>query len=256
MIAAVIVSFVGMLLGWGILELMRLVFEERGSSMESDVATMGIIFPMVAWLNGVDFATVVLTGTNNLALFVSCMIAASFIGAEQSCGYVKNIAGQIPNKGYTVLSKFVTTCLIQLIVLVIYTIVSILCAFLFFTRYIDAYSIGKLIGALAVRFLLFCAIDAILVFFCTLTKSHAIAMVVGAIFGIGVTGLVYWAANMLLGMLKITVDIAKFMPDGINGILSIYGLGDTAVKAIIVSVIFIAAAVVGAMLIFKKRDVR
>ena len=252
MVASAIIAFVGMLLNLGVIEIVRMSMGEDPAVYES----IGFIFPTVVWLNGVDFATIVLTGTNVLSLFVACMVVASFIGAEQSCGYVKNIAGQLSNKGLTVVSKFVVTCLVQLIILVIYTIVSALCASLFFGNYINAYSIDKLIGALALRFALFCAIDAILLFFCTLTKSHGIAMVVGAIFGIGVTNLAYFAINMLLGAVKITIDIAKFMPDGINGILSIGSLGSVAVRAIIVSVVFIVAFLVASIMIFKKRDVK
>jgi ABC-2 type transport system permease protein len=217
---------------------------------------MAILFPIVSWLGGVDFADVVFTGTNALSLFVSCMIVSSFIGAEQSCGYIKNIAGQLPNRGMTVISKFVVSCLVQLIVLVIYTIVCSLCAVLFFTSYIKGYSIVALVEGLLIRLLLFCAITAVVLFFCTLTKSHSIAMVIGAIFGIGVTGLVYLAATSLLGMLKISINISKLMPDGINGLISVSSLGTITVRAIVVSIVFIAGFLIGAVMLFKKRDVK
>jgi hypothetical protein len=95
-----------------------------------------------------------------------------------------------------------------------------------------------------------------LVFFCILTKSHAVAMVVGAIFSIGVTSLVYFAATGLLSMIKITLDVAKFMPDGINALINVASIGDVAVKAIIVSIVFIAIFLTGAVLLFQKRDVK
>jgi ABC-type transport system involved in multi-copper enzyme maturation permease subunit len=251
-IAAAAIAFLGMLLNLGVLELIKFAISDDPSSAEN----MGILFPIVSWLNGVDFADVVFTGTNNLALFVSCMVVASFIGAEQSCGYIKNVAGQLPNRGMTVVSKFVVTCFVQLIILLIYTAVSCLCAPMFFSSYIKAYSIGIMIEGLLIRFLLFCAINAIVLFICTLTKSHAVSMVVGAILGIGVTSLVYLAANALLSMAKITVDIAKIMPDGINGLINVSDLGTIAVRAIIVSVIFIAGFLIGAVLLFRKKDVK
>ena len=253
-IAAAVIAFVGMFLNWGVLEIITLATKESGTSAEG----MEIIFPIISWLfpGGVDFGDVILTGTDAFTLFVSCMITASFIGAEQSCGYVKNIAGQISNKGLTIVSKLIVTCFIQFVVLAIYVIVSVSFSGMFFGKYITSYSIAEMIGALALRFLLFCAVDAVLVFLCTLTKSHAIAMVIGAIFGMGVTRLVYIAGNMIMSMLKISVDLAKFMPDGINGILSVGSLGEVTVKAIIVSVIFIAGFLTAAILIFKKRDVR
>jgi ABC-type transport system involved in multi-copper enzyme maturation permease subunit len=156
----------------------------------------------------------------------------------------------------TVVSKFIVSCAVQLIVLLIYTGVSLLCAGLFFNSYIKTYSILALIEGLLLRFLLFCAVTAIVVFFCTLTKSHSIAMVIGAILGTGITSLIYLAANGLLSMLKITVDLAKFMPDGINGLINVSNLGTIAVKAIVVSVVFIAGFLISAVILFKKRDVK
>lgn len=253
LIAAAVIATLGMLLNLGILEVMKLGgVQDDPSSAES----MSLIFPILSWLNGVDFADVVFTGTSFLTLFVSCMMVASFIGAEQSCGYVKNIAGQLPNRGMTVVSKFIVTCLIQFAILLIYTIISVILAPMLFSAYIKAYSIGLLVEGLLLRLLLFCAINAIVLFFCTLTKSHAIAMVVGAILGIGVTGLLYMAAGALLSMAKISINIAEIMPDGINGLISVSSLGTIAVKAIIVSVIFIAAFLFGAIWLFKKRDVK
>lgn len=251
-IVAAAIALLGMLINLGILEIIKLALQDDPSSTEG----MELIFPTIAWLTGVDFADVVFVGTGTFSLFVSCAVVASFIGAEQSCGYVKNIAGQLPNRGMMIISKFIVTCMVQLMVLVIYAIISSLCAGMFFGAYIKSYSILALIQGLILRFILFCAIDAIVLFFCTLAKSHAIAMVVGAIFGIGVTGLLYLAINALLSMLKISVDVAKIMPDGINGLINVSNLGTITIRAIVVSVVFIVGFLTSAILLFKKRDVK
>ncbi len=250
-IAATLVSLVGMLLYLGILEIIKLTLETDPEATEG----LEVFFSVIYWLDGVDFADIVFKGTNAFSLFVSCMIVASFVGAEQSCGYIKNIAGQLSNRGKTVISKYIVTCFVQLSVILIFTLVSSLCAVFFFKSYITGYSIATLIEGLALRFLLFCAINAVVLFFCTLTKSHAIAMVVGAIYGISVTSLVYLAASAILGMLKISVDIAKLMPDGINGLISVADLNTVAVRAIIVSVAFIGCFLTGSVVLFNKRDV-
>lgn len=252
LIAAAIVAFLGMLLNLAILEILKLGLQDDPSGTES----MAVIFPIISWLNGVDFADVVFVGTGTLSLLVSCMMVASFVGAEQSCGYVKNIAGQLKNRGMTVVSKFIVTCFIQLLVLVVYAIISSIAGVLFFSSYIESYSIGVMIEGLLIRFLLFGAIDAIVLFFCTLTKKHTISMVIGAILGVGVTNILYLAINALLGMIKITVNVANFMPDGINGLINVANLGTIAVKAIVISLVFIAGFLIGAVMLFKKRDVK
>jgi ABC-2 type transport system permease protein len=251
-VISTIIAFVGMLLNLGILELIKIAEKETPGSAQE----MAILFPIVAWLNGVDFADVIFLGSNTLSLFVGCMVVASFMGSEQSCGYVKNIAGQLPNRGTMIVSKYIVTCAVHLIILLVYTIISSLCAILFFSSYIKAYSIGQLIAGLALRFLLFCAINAILVFFCTLTKSNAISLVIGAILGIGVMSLVYLAMTGLLSLVHITINVADYMPDGINGLISVSQIGNNAVHAIVVAIIFIAVFVTGAVMLFKKRDVK
>lgn len=251
-IVSAIIAFLGMLLNLGVIEIIKFGMQDDPES----AAGIGVLFPIVSWLEGVDLADVVFTGTGTLSLFVSCMIVSSFVGAEQSCGYVKNIVGQLPNRGMAIISKFIVTCFVQLMVILIYTVVSLLCAFMFFSSCIKAYSIIALIEGLLIRFLLFCAIDAVVLFLCTLTKSHGLSMVIGAIFGIGVTGLAYMAASALLRMIKINIDVAQIMPDGINGLISVSNLGTIAVRAIVVSVVFIAVFLSSAILLFKKRDIK
>ena len=159
-IVALAIAFLGMLFNFGVIELLKMAIQEKP---ESAAEWRG--FLCADWMYGVDFADVVLTGTSALSLFLSCMLVASFVGAEQSCGYIKNVAGQLPNRGMTVVSKYIVTCVVQIMVFVIYTIVSIICAFAFFKQYIIAYSIGALVGGLFLRILVFCAINAIVIFF-------------------------------------------------------------------------------------------
>jgi hypothetical protein len=100
------------------------------------------------------------------------------------------------------------------------------------------------------------AVNAVIVFLCTLTKSHAAAMVTGAILGIGVTAIVYFAITSVLGMLKIKFDVANLMPDGVNGMLNCSNLVEILPKALIVSLVFIVGFVTGTYLLTEKRDVR
>ena len=248
-ICAAVVSFMYMLFNFGILELVKRLLPDAAFGI-------GMLFSVVFWLEGVDFAEIILKATGAFSLFLSCVIAASYIGAEQSSGYVKNIAGQLPNRGLLIGSRFVATCFIQFMVLAIYTVVSSACALIFFGKYINACSIGALIFGLILRFLLFCAVDAALLFFCTLTKSHAIAMVIGAIFGTGATGIVYSTASVFLSILKINVNISMLMPDGINGLINPSSVGEIAVRAILVSAIFILGFTFSAAMVIKKRDVK
>lgn len=241
---------VNMLFSFGIVKLM----ENFGAAASLD--GMELLLSQATWGGGVDFAQIILVGTTAFSLFIGCMISANFIGSEQSCGYTKNFAGQLPNRGYMVISKFVVTSLAHVMILVIYTIVSIVCAQLLFTKYIEGYAIGKLFEALGLRVLLHLAINAVIIFICTMTKSHAIAMVVGCIFGIGVTKIVYLLADILLGVMKINFSIGNYMPDGINSRLSSDTLNTLGPKALLISIAFIVVFVGANYYVTQKRDVK
>lgn len=240
------------LVSLGIIALAKFAFNSDPSMAES----IGFLLSQATWMNGVDFAEIVFGGTATFSLFIGCVMSANFIGSEQSCGYTKNFAGQLTNKGYMAVSKFAVTSLGQIMVLVIYTVVGSISAMLMLGQYINGYDLKSLFAALGLRLILHVAINAIIVFLCTLTKSHSVAMIAGCIFGLGVTKAAYLSASMLLSVAKINIDIASYMPDGINGQLSIYSIEDLAAKAIIVSAAFIIAFVSANYYVVRNRDVR
>ena len=124
-------------------------------------AAMGIalVIPQAGWLYGINFADIVLSGTAAFSLFIGCMISANFIGSEQSCGYTKNFAGQLPDKGYMAISKFIVTSVAQFVVLLIYSVVSAVLAEVLFGKCIDGYNISGLVRVLCLRLLLYFAIN-------------------------------------------------------------------------------------------------
>jgi hypothetical protein len=251
-LAACLVSVGYTLLSLGIIALAKFAFKQDPSIADG----MGFLLSQVSWMNGVDFAEIVFGGTAVLSLFIGCMISASFIGSEQSCGYTKNFAGQIANKGYMAISKFAVTSVAQIMILLIYAVVGSICAELFLGQYITGYDLQTLLAALGLRLLLYVAINAIIVFICTFTKSHAIAMIAGCIFGLGVTKVAYLSLDMLLSILRIDFNIIYYMPDGINGQLALDTVGDLAQKAIIVSVAFVVAFVAANYYVVRNRDVK
>jgi ABC-type transport system involved in multi-copper enzyme maturation permease subunit len=184
------------------------------------------------------------------------MITANFIGSEQSCGYTKNFAGQLSDKGYMAISKFVVTSFAQTVILVIYSVVLSALAQLLFGEYINGYDIGALFAALGLRLMLHLAINAIIIFICTLTKSHAVAMVAGCIFGIGVTKIAYSASEMIFSIMKINFPIGSYMPDGVNSQLAMDTVGELYIKALVVSILFIAVFLATNFYVLRKRDVK
>lgn len=249
---ACLVSVGYTLLSLGIIALVNFAVNSDPSMVEG----WGLFIPQAEWIAGVNLSEIILGGTTTFALFIGCMITASFIGSEQSCGYTKNFAGQLTDKGYMPISKFVVTAVGQTIILAIYAVVVGVCARLILGKYITGFDVKNLLLALALRLMLHIAINAMIVFVCTLTKSHAIAMITGCIFGLGITKAAYLSASMLLSIVKINVDIANYMPDGINSQINLYTAGGLTQKAIVVSVVFIVGFIASTYYVVRNRDVR
>lgn len=82
-------------------------------------------------------------------------------------------------------------------------------------------------------------------------------MVLGAILGIGVTQLLYFGFNGILGLLKIeNFDISHYLPDGVNNLLNVATIGEVYISGIIASIIFIAIFLTSTIMVVKKRDVK
>ena len=81
-------------------------------------------------------------------------------------------------------------------------------------------------------------------------------MVVGCIFGIGVTKFAYYMVSAVLSAVNINFSIADYMPDGINSQLALDTIDDLAVKAIFVSIIFASIFIVANYVLMRKRDVK
>ena len=222
----------------------------------SMVAGWGVFIPQAEWFTGVNLSEIIFGGTSVLAAFIGCMMTANFIGSEQSCGYTKNFAGQLSDKGQMAISKFIVTSIGHIIVLVTYAVAVGISAKLILGKYVNGFDIKNLLLALGMRLFLHIAINAIIVFVCTLTKSHAVAMIAGCIFGLGITQAAYISASMLLNAVKINIDIVNYMPDGINSLISIHNFAEYAQKGSIVSAVFVVAFVAATYYVVRNRDVR
>lgn len=248
---------------YGVYSILKLVFENEngatGGYTPQDYADMATIFPTILWnLYGVNGTDVVFHLTNALSLFIACMLSAIFVSAEQTSGYVKNIAGQVRYKGYTVGSKLVVTSFIHFVVLAIYTIIALLLAPALFNECITGWNIPVLIGGLLLRLVIFFAINSLIVFLCLTFKSQSFSMVCGAILGIGALQLVYLAIGALVNVVKegLNFEPGKYMPDGINGMISIAQIDNIWVQGLIVSILFIVGFSSAAIYIVSKRDVK
>ena len=217
----------------------------------------GILFllPYTDWFSQVSIFTVILTVISYLSLMISCVISSNFINEEQANGYFKNIAGQVKDKSMLILSKFFTVAVISLAVLVCYVAGSVLASVLLLGNSLTFDYIDGFTFAMITRFVLYLAVNAIIIFLCTLTKSKSLAIAFGLVFGTGITRFAYSVVSIFLeSIVKVEIPVASFTPDGQVFSISAESTNGDLGKALAVGVCYIVAFLLFSSLILKKRD--
>lgn len=185
-------------------------------------------------------------------IFIFMLISlVSFSYSDISHGYIKNIAGQLPNKGYTVISKFIVIAVHNFIFMLLFLVSCLLGSFITQKVVFDEHILEGGVVFL-VRWLLTMALASILLFITTGLKSKTFASVLGVLLGSGTLSLVYLGINNIF---KSKVDVNKYAPDSL--LESVNTSSFTLVlNAVIVSIICIAIFLPITVRVFNKRDVK
>ena len=193
----------------------------------------------------------------DISLFFSCILTAIFVIAEHDSGFIKNIAGQIPNRGMLAISKLCPIAVYNFCIITVFCLAASL-AGLIFVPHIFGGNIPLLIEMLLTKFLLYIAVDTIILFVCTTSKNKAFSIGVSVVSGVGVTGTLYSTISLFLSKIfgGIDISIAKFFPDGINGQVSLASNTTTIIQALIVAVVYIVVFSYLSNLAMKKLDIK
>ena len=191
-------------------------------------------------------------GGLSLILILVFVAASSFLFLDIGGGFIKNIAGQIPGRGYSCYGKYAAVCLQGLILMV--------CAF-----------IGGFLGNLVVRgisfdseipagilefalkWLIICGLDAVLLFFTTGMGNKVLGIVMAVVFGTGALGMFYMPISFGVKMLfhLDEFDLGKYMPDQMLSASPI-----VTWAAFIGGAAMIAVFIPLTVKLFNKRDVK
>ena len=184
-----------------------------------------------------------------LMLFISII---SFTYADIANGYVKNIAGQLPKRGYTVVSKF--------IVMAIHNTIFMVCALF-----------GRIFGELLVRsitfddgftrslitfvlkLILLQSICSVLLFVTTGLGNKTFASIIGVIISTGVLGGIYMGIDYLAARF-LNAEDSYFIKNAPDQLLSVEKVA--IINAILVSGAIIAIFLPLTIKVFNKKDVK
>jgi len=182
-----------------------------------------------------------------LALLSLCW----FFHADTENGYIKNIAGQMPMKGFTILSKFIAASVHNLIFAAIGIIGNLIGNLLVMKLTMDVNAL-EVLRVLVLKLLLVHSISAALLLVVATFRSKSLGMILAVLIGLGLTWLIYAGINEgLRPIFGKGTDISQYMPDNVMTETSL----DT-VKALAVALIWGAVFLISAIRIFDMKDVK
>ena len=177
--------------------------------------------------------------------------ACYFFYADLEHGYIKNIAGQMPKKGYSILSRYLALIPHNLIFIVT-GIIGNLIGNLLIVRVVVDQDVMKMTGSLLVRFLLLQGLCAILLLVVSALHSKTFGMVLSVVFGGEMMKLIYTSIDLAIRLgFKKTVEIEKIMPDQL-----MWEQAPELIPALPVAAATIIVFLVLAIRIFDRRDIK
>lgn len=228
---------------------MKLLFDLVGRLQEEVNAGVSSTFPAMRSLSEIVSDPFPILN----ALFVM-LSAASFLYADSENGYIKNIAGQMPKKGYTILSKFLAIIAHNLLFLLVCVAGNALGTLSVQSIIVDD-ALTKAIGVFFLKLLLLQGLCAVLLLADAALQNKALGTVFAVLLGIGLLSLIYAVIDTLLNQVfpKKSFSIADYMPDQIlrQGMNSL-----KTVRALIVSGVTIGIFLPLSIRIFDRKDVK
>lgn len=174
-----------------------------------------------------------------------------FFYADVENGYIKNIAGQMPMKGFTILSKFAAAAVHNL-AFAAAGIIGNLVGTAIVQRIVADNSVLDSIRILVLKLVLLQSLCAILLLVVSTFRSKSLGTILAVLFGLGLTSLIYFGINEgLKPVFGQGTDISSFMPDSVMSETPL-----KTVKALTVAVVTSLVFLVPAVRIFDRKDVK
>lgn len=205
-------------------------------------------------------------GTICTAVFLLCIVY--FCYADIQHGYIKNIAGQLPSRGHTIVSKFIV---IQFTMLVFYvvTVIGTTIGELLVGRSIKfdlyyagegdptVFSMGQAFAEFGIKWLLLAGICALILLLTTGIGSNVAGTITAILCGAGFTGLAYTGISAGINKIfkfKEDFDLTDYMPD------SLYRTSlfkeDCVMRALIVGIVTVVVVLYFTTNLYNKKDIK
>lgn len=204
------------------------------------------------WATGdVDFADLVNTQVGSgLFLIVVSIFVTLFVCAEHKNGYIKNIAGQFPNRGVLIVSKAVAIGAQVLAMFLVLFVTMFVTGKICFGDKLVLNSVGKLFTVLGGQFVLHYAFAGVILCLGVLFRSSALSMTIGILISCKLTSLLYMLGN------KFSLDLTRYaLETNVTRFSVITDKKEILVMMLSAAVIF-AVTIGTSIIVMQKRDVR
>lgn len=178
--------------------------------------------------------------------------ACSFFYADRENGYIKNIAGQVPSKGLTVVSKFIAILPHNLFFMLVGV-----CGCLIGSLLVSRLSAGSgtfdAVRIFFLKLLLLQAISSILLLTAAVYRSKPLGTVIAVLAGLGLLSLIYFAIDSGLDQVfkNKSFAIGDYMPDQLLG-----ESDPDTLTAILSSVVTMGIFLPVSIAVFNKKEVK
>ncbi len=188
------------------------------------------------------------------ALFM-VLFAVLFSTADITSGYVKNIAGQVRDRSYLVISKAV--------VLIVYTVITMFGIILvqavanrLFYGYLEWGNLKDFVGYTGIQTLLHCALVLVAMTIAIILKNNVWSITIVVCLCMNLSMVLYNGIDKLLhGMGVKDFQLSKYTPTGNIALLTMEPGGKGYVTAFVTGIIFLIIMPVLSGYVFKKRDI-
>lgn len=237
--------------------------EESNAQVSEDGAkvVLEIGFTMdtnYGWGTEAPFSEMMNENFKSRILLLLCVIFVPiFVHAEYKNGYIKNIAGQLPNRGVLASSKLVAVAVQVLILFAGYMFFSAIAGKIFFGDAIVFKNMGDLLRYTVLHYIMHLAVSYIVLMLTILARGSALPLTYGILCSTTFTALLYSGINMLVSVItgKNTFDIGLYTPEMNVMYITADMTSGVLIRVLLVGGIYACVTAVLSIVIMKKRDV-
>lgn len=189
-----------------------------------------------------------------VALFM-VIFAVLFSSSDISSGYIKNIGGQMKNRGNLILSKAVALFVYTVLTMFFYLIIQIVTQAVCFPE-LQTGSVKDLAAYVATQTLLHYALLLICMAVMIITRSKVFSMTFAVLLCMNVMAVLYSTADKVIAKLGIEdFNLIRYTVTGRMSLLEMSPSAEGCMKALLIAVLFGAVVTVLSGQIFRKRDI-